>query len=46
MMADAAVFWQIVDPVRAIYEVDNLPRSITDLAVTSMARAKAKLQKD
>ena len=34
MMADAAVFWQIVDSVRAIYEVDNLPRSITDLAVT------------
>ncbi|MEZ4470774.1 MAG: stomatin-like protein [bacterium] len=36
MMADAAVFWQIVDPVRAIYEVDNLPRSITDLAVTTL----------
>jgi regulator of protease activity HflC (stomatin/prohibitin superfamily) len=36
MMADAAVYWQIVDPVRAVYEVDNLPRSITDLAVTTL----------
>jgi len=36
MEVDAAVFWQIVDPVRAIYEVDNLPKSITDLAVTTL----------
>lgn len=36
MMADASVFWQIVDPVRAVYEVDNLPRSITDLAVVTL----------
>ncbi|MBU0553032.1 paraslipin [Myxococcota bacterium] len=36
MMADATVFWQIIDPVRAVYEVDNLPRSITDLAVTTL----------
>lgn len=36
MLADASVFWQIVDPVRAVYEVDNLPRSITDLAVTTL----------
>lgn len=36
MMADASVFWQIVDPIRAVYEVDNLPRSVTDLAVTTL----------
>ena len=36
MLADASVFWQIVDPVRAVYEVDNLPRSIVDLAVTTL----------
>ncbi len=36
MFADASVFWQIVDPVRAVYEVDNLPRSIVDLAVTTL----------
>ncbi len=36
MLADASVFWQIVDPVRGIYEVDNLPRSIVDLAVTTL----------
>lgn len=36
MQADAAVYWQIIDPVRAIYEVDNLPKSITDLAVTTL----------
>lgn len=36
MLADATVFWQIMDPVRAVYEVENLPRSITDLAVTTL----------
>jgi len=36
MLADASVFWQIVEPVRAVYEVDNLPRSIVDLAVTTL----------
>ncbi len=36
MLADASVFWQILDPVRAVYEVDNLPRSIVDLAVTTL----------
>lgn len=36
MLADASVFWQIVDAVRAVYEVDNLPRSIADLAVTTL----------
>jgi regulator of protease activity HflC (stomatin/prohibitin superfamily) len=36
MRADASVFWQIVDPQRAVYEVDNLPRSITDLAVVTL----------
>ncbi len=36
MMADASVYWQIVDPARAVYEVDNLPVSITDLAVTTL----------
>lgn len=36
MLADASVFWQIVDPIRAVYEVDNLPRSIVDLAVTTL----------
>lgn len=36
MMADASVFWQIIDPVRGVYEVDNLPRGITDLAVTTL----------
>lgn len=36
MLADASVFWQIVDPVRAVYEVENLPRSITDIAVITL----------
>lgn len=36
MLADASVFWQITDPKRAVYEVDLLPRSITDLAVVTL----------
>lgn len=36
MLADASVYWQIIDPVRAVYEVDNLPRTVADLAVTTL----------
>lgn len=36
MLTDASVYWQIIEPVRAVYEVENLPRAITDLAVTTL----------
>jgi len=34
--ADASVYWRIVDPRRAVYEVDNLPASIADVALNAL----------
>lgn len=34
--ADAAVYWKIIDPVKAIYEVDILPESVSDLALNAL----------
>ena len=36
---DASVYWQIIDPVRARYEVDRLPDSVTDMALNVMRTA-------
>lgn len=36
IMANASVYWRIVDPVRALYEVDVLPRSISDIALNAL----------
>lgn len=30
---DASIYWQIIDPMRARYEVDRLPAAITDMAL-------------
>lgn len=37
--ADASVYWQIIDPVRARYEVDHLPSSVADMALNVMRTA-------
>lgn len=34
--ADAAVYWKIIDPVKAVYEVDILPESVSDLALNAL----------
>jgi len=34
--ANASVYWRIVDPVKALYEVDVLPRSIRDVALNAL----------
>lgn len=34
--ANASVYWRITDPVRALYEVDELPRSVHDLALNAL----------
>lgn len=36
---DASVYWQIIDPVRARYEVDRLPPSVTDMALNVLRTA-------
>lgn len=37
--ADASVYWQILDPVRARYEVDRLPAAILDMALNVLRTA-------
>lgn len=34
--ANASVYWRITDPRRAVYEVDVLPQSITDIALNAL----------
>ena len=34
--ANASIYWRIVDPARAIYEVDILPQSIADVALNAL----------
>lgn len=34
--ADAVVYWRITDPVKAVYSVDILPRSIRDSALNAL----------
>ena len=36
---DASVYWQIIDPVRARYEVDRLPPSVSDMALNVLRTA-------
>jgi len=36
---DASVYWQIIDPVRARYEVDRLPPSVADMALNVLRTA-------
>ena len=34
--ANASVYWRIVDPIRAIYEVDVLPIAVSDIALNAL----------
>lgn len=34
--ANASVYWRIIDPVKAVYEVDILPQSVADLALNAL----------
>ncbi|ELR68382.1 hypothetical protein C900_00414 [Fulvivirga imtechensis AK7] len=44
--ADASIYWKIVDPVRAVYEVDILPKSVSDLALNALRANIGKLKLD
>lgn len=43
---DALLYFQIVDPVRAIYEIDNLPNAIEKLAQTTLRNVIGELDLD
>lgn len=34
--ADAAIYWRILDPVKAVYEVDILPKSVADISLNAL----------
>jgi regulator of protease activity HflC (stomatin/prohibitin superfamily) len=34
--ANASVYWRIVDPRKALYEIDALPRSVCDIALNAL----------
>jgi regulator of protease activity HflC (stomatin/prohibitin superfamily) len=46
LAVDAVVYWQIVHPERAVYEIDNLPKAIDDLALTSLRSIIGTMQFD
>lgn len=43
---DASIYWRITDVRRALFEVDNLPRSITDSALNALRSEIGKLSLD
>ena len=36
VMANASVYWRITDPCKALYEVDILPQSVSDIALNAL----------
>lgn len=36
VQADASVYWRIVDPVKAVYNVDILPGAVSDIALNAL----------
>lgn len=44
--AAASVYWQVVDPGRAVYEVDNLPQSVEDVALNALRANIGRMELD
>ncbi len=42
--ANASVYWKITDPVKAVYDVDILPKSIADVALNALRTNIGKLR--
>lgn len=42
--ANASVYWRIIDPVKAVYDVDILPKSISDMALNTLRSNLGKLR--
>ena len=34
--ANASVYWRIIDPRKALYEIDSLPRAVSDIALNAL----------
>ncbi len=44
--ADASIYWKIIDPVKAVYDIDILPKSISDVALNALRANIGKLKLD
>ncbi len=44
--ANASIYWRIVNPVRAVYDVDVLPKAVADVALNALRANIGKLKLD
>jgi len=44
--ANASIYWRIIDPVKAIYDIDILPKSIADIALNALRANIGKIKLD
>lgn len=44
--ANASIYWRILDPVKAVYDIDILPKSIADIALNALRANIGKLKLD
>jgi|TARA_B100000315_G_scaffold66580_1_gene60549 regulator of protease activity HflC (stomatin/prohibitin superfamily) len=44
--ANASIFWRIIDPVKAVYDIDILPKSIADIALNALRSNIGKIKLD
>lgn len=44
--ANASIYWRITDPVKAVYDIDILPKSIADIALNALRANIGKLKLD
>lgn len=44
--ANASIYWRIVDPIKAVYDIDILPKSIADIALNALRANIGKIKLD
>ncbi len=44
--ADAVIYWRIIDPAKAVFDVDVLPRSLKETALTALRSEIGKIELD
>ncbi len=44
--ADASIYWRITDPVKAVYDIDILPKSVADIGLNALRANIGKLKLD
>ena len=44
--ADASIYWRITDPVKAVYDIDILPKSVADIGLNALRANIGRLKLD